>query len=97
MAAAIAIENFTTSMGTVAFVAYLSSLCNIAYTATQYALLTSIMAFSRTLMTSGSGWLADHVSWPLFFGLTTVAAVPGLILLLCLMKRLSSNNSLNEA
>jgi PAT family beta-lactamase induction signal transducer AmpG len=97
LAAAIAIENFTTSMGTVAFVAYLSSLCNIAYTATQYALLTSIMAFSRTLMTSGSGWLADHVSWPLFFGLTTVAAVPGLILLLCLMKRLSSNNSLNEA
>lgn len=97
LAISIAIENFTTSMGTVAFVAYLSSLCNIAYTATQYALLTSLMAFSRTLMTAGSGWVADHVSWPLFFGLTTVAAVPGLILLLCLMKRLSSNNSINEA
>jgi PAT family beta-lactamase induction signal transducer AmpG len=96
LATVIAIENFTTSMGTVAFVAYLSSLCNIAYTATQYALLTSFMAFSRTLMTSGSGWVADQVSWPVFFGLTTVAAIPGLILLLFLIKRLSPNNSSSE-
>ena len=88
LAATIAIENFTTSMGTVAFVAYLSSLCNIAYTATQYALLTSFMAFSRTVMTAGSGWVADQVSWPVFFSLTTLAAIPGLILLVILMKRL---------
>jgi MFS transporter, PAT family, beta-lactamase induction signal transducer AmpG len=88
LALTIGIENFTTSMGTVAFVAYLSSLCNIAYTATQYALLTSFMAFSRTVMTSGSGWVADQVSWPVFFSLTTVAALPGLILLVYMMKRL---------
>jgi PAT family beta-lactamase induction signal transducer AmpG len=89
LAVTIAIENFTTSMGTVAFVAYLSSLCNIAYTATQYALLTSFMAFSRTVMTAGSGWVADQVSWPVFFSLTTLAALPGLFLLVYLMKRLS--------
>ena len=87
LAVTISIENFTTSMGTVAFVAYLSSLCNIAYTATQYALLTSFMAFSRTIMTSGSGWVADSVTWPVFFILTTVAALPGLILLIFLIKR----------
>ena len=87
LAITISIENFTTSMGTVAFVAYLSSLCNTAYTATQYALLTSFMAFSRTIMTSGSGWVADNVNWPVFFVLTTVAALPGLILLIVLIKR----------
>ncbi|MBT3914872.1 MAG: MFS transporter [Rhodospirillaceae bacterium] len=87
LAVTIAIENFTTSMGTVAFVAYLSSLCNIAYTATQYALLTSFMAFSRTVMTSGSGWVADQVSWPVFFMLTTLAALPGLILLVYMIRR----------
>ena len=87
LAITISIENFTTSMGTVAFVAYLSSLCNTAYTATQYALLTSFMAFSRTIMTSGSGWVADNVNWPVFFVLTTVAALPGLILLIVLITR----------
>ncbi len=83
----IAVENITTGMGTTAFVAYLSSLTNVAYTATQYALLTSFMAFSRTVMSSGAGWLADHVSWIVFFVLTTVAALPGLILLLWMIRR----------
>jgi len=92
LAITIAIENFTTSMGTVAFVAYLSSLYNIAYTATQYALLTSFMAFSRTVMTSGSGWVADQVSWPVFFLLTTLAALPGLILLVYMIKRQPVNS-----
>lgn len=82
----VAVENFTTSMGTVAFVAYLSSLCNIAYTATQYALLTSFMAFSRTVMSSGAGWVADQVEWEVFFLLTTVAALPGLFLLMWMIK-----------
>ena len=86
LAITVGIENFTTGMGTVAFVAYLSSLCNISYTATQYALLTSIMAFSRTVMSSGAGWVADQVSWPTFFVITTLAALPGLLLLLWMMK-----------
>ena len=89
LAVTIGVENFTTSMGTVAFVAYLSSLCNVAYTATQYALLTSFMAFSRTVMTSGSGWVADQVNWPTFFILTTVAALPGLFLLVYMIKKVN--------
>ncbi len=86
LAATVGVENVTTGMGTVAFVAYLSSLCNVAYTATQYALLTSFMAFSRTVMSSGAGWLADHMDWVSFFVVTTVAAVPGLVLLLWMIR-----------
>jgi PAT family beta-lactamase induction signal transducer AmpG len=87
LTATIAIENITTGMGTTAFVAYLSSLCNLAYTATQYALLTSLMAFSRTVMASGAGWLADRVDWVTFFVVTTLAALPGLVLLTWMMRR----------
>ena len=83
----IAVENITTGMGTTAFVAYLSSLCHAAYTATQYALLTSLMAFSRTVMSSGAGWLAEQVDWVTFFILTTIAALPGLAVLFWLIQR----------
>ncbi|MBK8174505.1 MAG: MFS transporter [Rhodospirillales bacterium] len=89
LAFTVSVENITTGMGTTAFVAYMSSLCNIAYTATQYALLTSLMAFGRTTLSAGAGWLADQVDWPTFFVLTTIAAVPGLLLLLLLMRRYS--------
>lgn len=87
LAVTIAVENVTTGMGTTAFVAYLSSLCNTSYTATQYALLTSLMAFSRTVMSSGGGWLADRMDWTPFFIVTTLAALPGLALLLWMIRR----------
>ena len=87
LAMTISVENITTGMGTTAFVAYMSSLCNVAYTATQYALLTSLMAMSRTVLSSGAGWLADQVSWPAFFVITTLAALPGLVLLIWMMRR----------
>lgn len=83
----ISAENFTGGMATTAFVAYLSSLCNVAYTATQYALLSSFMGFARTIFASGGGWLADNVDWVSYFLLTTVAAVPGLVLLAILIRR----------
>jgi PAT family beta-lactamase induction signal transducer AmpG len=83
----ISIENFTGGIATIAFIAYLSSLCNIAYTATQFALLSSLMAFARTIFASGGGWLADHMDWVSYFLLTTGAAVPGILLLLWLMKK----------
>lgn len=86
LAVTIAVENVTTGMGTAAFVAYLSSLCNVAYTATQYALLTSLMALSRTVLSSGAGWLADQMSWPGFFVTTTLAAMPGLLLLMWMIR-----------
>ena len=87
LAVTISIENFTGGIATIAFIAYLSSLCNVAYTATQFALLTSLMAFARTIFASGGGWLADQMNWVAYFLLTTVAAVPGLLLLLWLIKQ----------
>lgn len=82
----IAIENLSGGMGTTAFVAYLSSLTNVAYTATQYALLSSLMAFARTIFASGSGWLADQMDWVSFFLVTTLAALPGLALLIWMLR-----------
>ncbi|HET6468938.1 MAG TPA: AmpG family muropeptide MFS transporter [Geminicoccaceae bacterium] len=77
----ISAENLAGGMGTAAFVAYLSSLCNLNYTATQYALLSSFMAQARTTLSAFSGFLAEAVPWVDFFLLTTLAAVPGLMLL----------------
>lgn len=93
LAVTISVENLTGGMATAAFVAYLSSLCNVAYTATQYALLSSLMAFTRTFFASGGGWLADNVDWVTYFLVTTFAAVPGLLILLWLMRRLPAPNS----
>ena len=88
LAITISIENLTAGMATTAFIAYLSSLCNIAYTATQFALFTSLMNVARTVFASGGGWLADNMDWSIYFLLTTFAAIPGLVILVWLIKRL---------
>jgi PAT family beta-lactamase induction signal transducer AmpG len=85
----ISVENLAGGMGTAAFVAYLSSLCNLSYTATQYALLSSFMAQARTSLSAGGGFLADSMGWIGFFLLTTLAAVPALLMLLWLQRRLA--------
>lgn len=84
----IGIENMSGGMGSAAFVAYLSMLCNTAYTGTQYALFTSFMAFGRTWLSASSGWIAEQTDWVMFFLISTVVALPGLLLLLGMMKRL---------
>jgi PAT family beta-lactamase induction signal transducer AmpG len=84
----IGIENLSGGMGSAAFVAYLSMLCNTTYTGTQYALFTSFMAFGRTWLSAMSGWTADHTDWVTFFIISTFAAVPGLVMLLGMIKRL---------
>lgn len=77
----IAFDNIAAGMATIAFVAYLSSLCNKKYTATQYALLSSLMTLSRDIFASTSGWLAASVNWEIFFILTVFMGLPGLLLL----------------
>ncbi len=84
----IGIENLSGGMGSAAFVAYLSMLCNIAYTGTQFALFTSFMAFGRTWMSASSGWIAQQTDWVTFFVISTFVAIPGLIMLLWMMRRL---------
>ena len=65
---AISAENFTSAIGTVIFVAYLSALCrNPLHTATQYALLTALAAVGRTYLSSGAGYVAEATGWPMFF------------------------------
>jgi MFS transporter, PAT family, beta-lactamase induction signal transducer AmpG len=86
LAATIAVENLSGGMGTAAFVAYLSGLCNIRYTATQYALLSSLSATGRTFLSSSSGWFAQTLGWSNFFVLSTVIAIPGIMILLLLMR-----------
>jgi PAT family beta-lactamase induction signal transducer AmpG len=83
----IAVENLAGGLGTAAFVAYLSSLCSVAYTATQYALLTAFSAIARQVFASVGGWAADRVDWVVFFVLTSIAALPGLALLLVMIRR----------
>ena len=82
----IAVENVTGGMGTVALVAYLSKLCHTAFTATQYALLSSLTAVGRTFLASPAGILADSLSWPIYFSVSMLVAMPALLLLLYLMR-----------
>jgi PAT family beta-lactamase induction signal transducer AmpG len=80
------VENFCGGLGSAAFVAYLSGLCAIAFTATQYALLSSLASVGRTFLSSGGGWLSERIDWVPFFLATTAAALPGLLLLIYLMR-----------
>ena len=85
---AIVAENFTSAIGTVIFVAYLSALCrNPLHTATQYALLTALAAVGRTYLSSGAGFIAAATGWVWFFAICAVAGLPSLLLLAWLQRR----------
>src|SRR6184192_2313488 len=88
LAFAISAENFTSAIGTVIFVAYLSALCqNPLHTATQYALLTALAAFGRTYLSSGAGFMAAATGWVWFFMICALAGLPSLVLLWWLQAR----------
>ena len=87
LVATIGIENLSGGLGTAAFVAYLSALCNKRYTATQYAFLTAASSVLQTVISTSSGAMAEYFGWAQYFALTTVAAVPGLALLWILVAR----------
>ena len=78
---AIATENLCSGMGTAAFSAFIMSLCNRKYTASQYALLTSFMAFTRTVISTPSGAIAKALGFQVYFVATMLMAIPGLLLL----------------
>jgi PAT family beta-lactamase induction signal transducer AmpG len=80
-------ENVTGAMAGVALVGYLSSLCSPGFTATQYALLSSIALVGRSLVASSSGLLAEKLGWVHFFLLTTVVTIPALLLLVWIERR----------
>jgi len=79
---AITVENFTSAIGTVMFVAYLSALCrNPLHTATQYALLTALAAVGRTYLSAAAGYIASATGWAWFFAICVAAGLPSLLLL----------------
>lgn len=81
-------ENLAGGIGTVIFVAYLSALCGkTRHTATLFALLTALAAVGRTVLSASSGFIAAAAGWPLFFLITTAAAIPALALLTYLQRR----------
>jgi PAT family beta-lactamase induction signal transducer AmpG len=75
------VENFCTGLVTVGFIAFLTTMCSPAFSATQFALLTSLMGVSRDVVTAPFGGVAESVGWPTYFLITLAAAIPGLLLL----------------
>jgi MFS transporter, PAT family, beta-lactamase induction signal transducer AmpG len=78
---AIGVENLTGGMGTAAFVAFLMSLCNQKFTATQFALLSAFASVGRVWVGPLSGVLSVSIGWPMFFIFSTAMAIPGLVIL----------------
>lgn len=82
LSAVIAFENLTSGMGTAAYVAYMASITNKKFTATQYALLSSLMGIPRVMASAPTGYLAKNMGWQAFFVACTLIAIPGLLLLI---------------
>jgi MFS transporter, PAT family, beta-lactamase induction signal transducer AmpG len=97
LALCVAAENVTGAMAGAALVAYLSGLCSPAFTATQYALLSSLAAVGRTIVASGAGVLAEKMGWKLFFVSTTVATLPALLLLVWMARTSNSPSAFAPA
>lgn len=83
----IAFENLTSGMGTAAFVAFMGQHSKRAFSATQYALLTSLMGVPRTIFASYTGVMAASLGWQSFFWTCTFAAIPGLVLLAFMLQK----------
>jgi PAT family beta-lactamase induction signal transducer AmpG len=81
LAAVVAVENLTAGMGTAAFVGFMAALTDRRFTATQYALLSSLMGVPRVLLSAPTGWLAQGMGWSGFFLMCALLAIPGLLLL----------------
>ncbi len=83
-------ENFSGGIGNSVFVAYLSGLCNVAFSATQYAILSSLASFARSTLTASAGIFAQSLGWYQFFIFSTILAAPGLVFLLWLTRKKKS-------
>lgn len=82
LAVVIGFENLSGGMGTAAFMAFMASITNKKFTATQYALLTSFMAFGRDIISAPAGYAAKTMGWYYFFIACALIAIPGMLLLL---------------
>ncbi len=83
----ISLENLSSGMATTAIISFMSILCNRGYTATQYALLSSLPGFARDVFASTSGKVLELTSWPVFFVISTLFALPAILLCWFLYKK----------
>ncbi|HEX8139692.1 MAG TPA: MFS transporter [Pyrinomonadaceae bacterium] len=87
MVFAILTSSFCSGMGTAAYIAFLMSICNRRFTATQYAFFTSLLALARTMLKTPSGYLSAAVGWESYFLISALACGPGLLLLMLRYKK----------
>lgn len=80
MVTTIAVENFCSGMGNAAYAAFLMMLCNPRFTGTQFALLTSLMALTRTFVGIPTGWMAKNLGWETYFLISIFLGIPGILL-----------------
>jgi PAT family beta-lactamase induction signal transducer AmpG len=78
----IGFEALGVGLGTAAFTAFIARATDRRYTATQFALFTSLAAVPRTIVNASTGWIVEHIGWFAFFLLCTALALPGMALLL---------------
>jgi PAT family beta-lactamase induction signal transducer AmpG len=83
----VTVENFISGLATTALVAYISSLCNKLYTATQYALLSSVMSISRDIFSATSGIVAQFLGWKLFFVFSAIMSLPSILIIMIILKK----------
>jgi PAT family beta-lactamase induction signal transducer AmpG len=95
LAVVIGFENLSGGMGTAAFMAFMASITNKKFTATQYALLTSFMAFGRDILSAPTGFFVKTIGWYYFFIACALIAVPGMLLLLKFAPWNSREDNLN--
>lgn len=81
MVGVLIVENFCAGLVVAGFGAFFMSLCSPRFSATQYALMTSLMAFSRDVLVAPAGKIAEAAGWPMFFLITIAAGIPAMLLL----------------
>ena len=93
------IDNFSAAFATVAFISFISYFTSRTYTGTQYALMSSVSNFGRTSLAASSGGIVDYLNgdWALFFIITALMVIPGLLLLLWIGKQIQQYRDIHDA
>lgn len=86
----VTVELFAESLAQTTFLTYLSRLCSVEYTATQYALLSSMAPIAWRTLGGTTGVMAQALGWPVFFAITILSALPGILIMIVLMRRFPS-------
>ena len=96
LAIVIALEALGVGLGTAAFVAFIARTTHPAYTATQFALFTSLAAMPRTFANAATGWLVEIMGWTGFFLLCALFAIPGMLLLFKVAPWYADNKNISK-